>query len=166
MSAAPRTVVAGETCSCVAALMLSVKRFAADVVAARPITPRPRTPRLPRPPLPPLTLLPPPRFPDDAHPEEGHGFDYDLICIGGGSGGLSASKEAAEMGKKVLVFDFVKPTPLGTKWGLGVRLCCPRSRRLLRPAGMQFEHSALAAASPPLLRLLLTVAPSGCRAPA
>ncbi|XP_043565881.1 thioredoxin reductase 1, cytoplasmic-like [Chiloscyllium plagiosum] len=46
-------------------------------------------------------------------------FDYDLIVIGGGSGGLSASKEAAKYGKKVLVLDYVTPTPLGTTWGLG-----------------------------------------------
>ncbi|XP_072407977.1 thioredoxin reductase 1, cytoplasmic-like [Chiloscyllium punctatum] len=46
-------------------------------------------------------------------------YDYDLIVIGGGSGGLSASKEAAKYGKKVLVLDYVTPTPLGTTWGLG-----------------------------------------------
>ncbi|XP_053113417.1 thioredoxin reductase 1, cytoplasmic isoform X2 [Hemicordylus capensis] len=46
-------------------------------------------------------------------------YDYDLIVIGGGSGGLAASKEAAKLGKKVLVLDFVVPTPLGTRWGLG-----------------------------------------------
>ncbi|XP_023931715.1 thioredoxin reductase 1, cytoplasmic-like [Lingula anatina] len=46
-------------------------------------------------------------------------YDYDLIVIGGGSGGLAASKEAASLGKKVAVLDFVKPTPVGTAWGLG-----------------------------------------------
>ncbi|KAK9400015.1 thioredoxin reductase 1 cytoplasmic [Crotalus adamanteus] len=46
-------------------------------------------------------------------------YDYDLIVIGGGSGGLAASKEAAILGKNVLVLDFVVPTPLGTTWGLG-----------------------------------------------
>ncbi|XP_070557651.1 thioredoxin reductase 1, cytoplasmic-like [Ptychodera flava] len=46
-------------------------------------------------------------------------YDYDLIVIGGGSGGLAASKAAADLGKKVAVCDFVKPTPLGTSWGLG-----------------------------------------------
>lgn len=44
---------------------------------------------------------------------------YDLIVIGGGSGGLAASKEAARLGKKVLCLDFVKPTQFGTAWGLG-----------------------------------------------
>lgn len=39
--------------------------------------------------------------------------------IGGGSGGLAASKEAANLGAKVAVCDFVKPTPKGTTWGLG-----------------------------------------------
>uniref|UniRef100_A0A2K6TUX7 Thioredoxin reductase 1, cytoplasmic n=1 Tax=Saimiri boliviensis boliviensis TaxID=39432 RepID=A0A2K6TUX7_SAIBB len=46
-------------------------------------------------------------------------YDYDLIIIGGGSGGLAAAKEAAQYGKKVMVLDFVTPTPLGTRWGLG-----------------------------------------------
>ena len=46
-------------------------------------------------------------------------FDYDIIVIGGGSGGLSASKEAAMLGKKVAVCDFVKPSPAGSSWGLG-----------------------------------------------
>lgn len=46
-------------------------------------------------------------------------YDYDLIVIGGGSGGLAMSKEAAVLGKKVAVLDFVKPTPIGTTWGLG-----------------------------------------------
>uniref|UniRef100_A0A915K3F6 thioredoxin-disulfide reductase (NADPH) n=1 Tax=Romanomermis culicivorax TaxID=13658 RepID=A0A915K3F6_ROMCU len=45
--------------------------------------------------------------------------DYDLVVIGGGSGGLAASKRAAIKGKKVAVLDFVKPTPIGTTWGLG-----------------------------------------------
>ncbi|CAH2277520.1 thioredoxin reductase 1, cytoplasmic isoform X1 [Pelobates cultripes] len=46
-------------------------------------------------------------------------YDYDLIVIGGGSGGLAASKEATQYGKKVLVLDYVTPSPLGTQWGLG-----------------------------------------------
>ncbi|XP_077459078.1 thioredoxin reductase 3 [Stigmatopora argus] len=46
-------------------------------------------------------------------------YDYDLIVIGGGSGGLACSKEAANLGKKVMVLDFVVPTPKGTTWGLG-----------------------------------------------
>uniref|UniRef100_A0A2K6F185 Thioredoxin reductase 1, cytoplasmic n=1 Tax=Propithecus coquereli TaxID=379532 RepID=A0A2K6F185_PROCO len=46
-------------------------------------------------------------------------YDYDLVIIGGGSGGLAAAKEAAKYDKKVMVLDFVTPTPLGTRWGLG-----------------------------------------------
>lgn len=42
-----------------------------------------------------------------------------MVVIGGGSGGLACAKEAAGYGKKVVVFDYVTPTPLGTTWGLG-----------------------------------------------
>ncbi|KAL7427046.1 hypothetical protein ACHAXM_000691 [Skeletonema potamos] len=48
-----------------------------------------------------------------------HSYDYDLIILGGGSGGLAASKEAAKFGAKVAVLDYVKPSPAGSKWGLG-----------------------------------------------
>lgn len=48
-----------------------------------------------------------------------HNYDYDLLVIGGGSGGLAASKEAALLGAKVAVLDYVKPSPAGSKWGLG-----------------------------------------------
>ncbi|XP_047099396.1 thioredoxin reductase 1, cytoplasmic-like [Schistocerca piceifrons] len=44
---------------------------------------------------------------------------YDLVVIGGGSGGLAAASEAAELGRKVALCDYVKPSPRGTTWGLG-----------------------------------------------
>lgn len=46
-------------------------------------------------------------------------YKYDLIVIGGGSGGLACSKEAANLGMRVACLDFVKPSPRGAVWGLG-----------------------------------------------
>lgn len=44
-----------------------------------------------------------------------HGFEYDLVVIGGGSGGLACAKEAKLLGaENVACLDFVKPTPIGT----------------------------------------------------
>ncbi|KAL6430935.1 hypothetical protein ACFW04_007016 [Cataglyphis niger] len=46
-------------------------------------------------------------------------YMYDLLVIGGGSGGLAAAKEAAGLNAKVAVLDYVTPSPVGTSWGLG-----------------------------------------------
>jgi len=48
-----------------------------------------------------------------------HDFEYDVVVIGGGSGGLACGREFAELGAKAALFDFVTPSPAGTKWGLG-----------------------------------------------
>lgn len=56
---------------------------------------------------------------DTELPEENHGFEYDAVVIGGGSGGLACSKWLADRGKKTAVLDFVRPSPQGTTWGLG-----------------------------------------------
>lgn len=53
--------------------------------------------------------------------------EYDLICIGGGSGGLACAKQAVKVAKnspKVAVVDDRKPNPthppgLPWRWGLG-----------------------------------------------
>jgi thioredoxin reductase (NADPH) len=52
--------------------------------------------------------------------------------------GLAVSKEAAALGRKVAVFDFVKPSPAGTTWGLGGTCvnvgCIPK--KLMHQAGL------------------------------
>lgn len=54
----------------------------------------------------------------DPQPESGD-FEFDLVIIGGGSGGLAAAKRASKNGAKVALCDFVAPSPKGTVWGLG-----------------------------------------------
>lgn len=44
---------------------------------------------------------------------------YDLLVIGGGSGGLACANRAAKLGKRVAVCDYVDPSPRGSTWGLG-----------------------------------------------
>jgi thioredoxin/glutathione reductase (selenoprotein) len=83
----------------------------------------------------------------DPDTEPGRQFDYDFFVIGGGSGGLSAAKRAAEHGVRVALADFVVPSPQGTKWGLGGTCvnvgCIPK--KLMHTAALQGEllkHSA------------------------
>lgn len=84
---------------------------------------------------------------------DGESFEYDLVVIGGGSGGLACAKEAAQYGAKVAVLDFVKPSPQGTKWGLGGTCvnvgCIPK--KLMHQASLLGEaiHVSL---SPSLVR--------------
>lgn len=55
----------------------------------------------------------------ESEPAAKHNYMYDLLVLGGGSGGLAAAKEAVGYGAKVAVLDFVTPSPRGTTWGLG-----------------------------------------------
>uniref|UniRef100_A0A7S0X6A9 thioredoxin-disulfide reductase (NADPH) n=1 Tax=Mantoniella antarctica TaxID=81844 RepID=A0A7S0X6A9_9CHLO len=70
-----------------------------------------------------------------------HSYEYDLVVLGGGSGGLAAAKEAAKLGAKVICLDFVKPSPAGTTWGLGGTCvnvgCIPK--KLMHQAGILGE---------------------------
>jgi len=70
---------------------------------------------------------------------------YDLVVIGGGSGGLACSKRAQEhLGEdgKVAVLDFVKPSWQGTSWGLGGTCvnvgCIPK--KLMHQAALLGDH--------------------------
>ncbi|EDX00106.1 thioredoxin reductase 2, mitochondrial [Drosophila yakuba] len=75
-------------------------------------------------------------------------YDYDLVVLGGGSAGLACAKEAAGCGARVLCFDYVKPTPVGTKWGIGGTCvnvgCIPK--KLMHQASLLGEavHEAVA----------------------
>ena len=55
---------------------------------------------------------------EEAHGRE-QGKPFDLVVIGGGSGGVAAAKEAADRGGKVALLDYVSPSAQGTEWGLG-----------------------------------------------
>lgn len=71
-----------------------------------------------------------------------HPYDYDLFIIGGGSGGISSARWAAEAGYKVALADFVKPSPIGSTWGLGGTCvnvgCIPK--KLMHYAGILAEQ--------------------------
>ncbi|KMZ01187.1 thioredoxin reductase 2, mitochondrial [Drosophila simulans] len=75
-------------------------------------------------------------------------YNYDLVVLGGGSAGLACAKEAAGCGARVLCFDYVKPTPVGTKWGIGGTCvnvgCIPK--KLMHQASLLGEavHEAVA----------------------
>ena len=73
--------------------------------------------------------------------------EYDLAVIGGGSGGMAAAKEAAALGAKVVLFDYVKPSNQGTTWGLGgtcVNVGCVPKKLMHYAAGIghQLHHDA------------------------
>lgn len=73
-------------------------------------------------------------------------FDYDLLVIGGGSGGLACAKEAAKLGANVCLCDFVKPSPQGTRWGLGgtcVNVGCIPKKLMHHAATMREEAKDL-----------------------
>lgn len=62
---------------------------------------------------------------------------FDLVVIGGGSGGIACAREASKLGARVAMLDFVKPSPQGSSWGLGGTCvnvgCIPK--KLMHEAG-------------------------------
>jgi hypothetical protein len=66
-----------------------------------------------------LGAMSPPTSGAPAAPKLSDAYDVDVVVIGGGSGGLACAREAAGLGGKVALFDYVAPSPQGTKWGLG-----------------------------------------------
>lgn len=79
----------------------------------------------------------------------GVSYDYDLLVIGGGSGGLAASKRASELGARTALCDFVQASPQGTTWGLGGTCvnvgCIPK--KLMHTAALHGEAIRHAAPS-------------------
>lgn len=86
-------------------------------------------------------------------------YDYDLVVLGGGSGGLACAKEAVNHGARVAVLDFVTPTPLGTKWGLGGTCvnvgCIPK--KLMHQAAILGESIHVSILYYPFFFVLLTM---------
>jgi thioredoxin/glutathione reductase (selenoprotein) len=77
----------------------------------------------------------------------GTAYDFDLAVIGGGSGGMAVSTRAATLNSnlKIAVFDFVKPSPHGTSWGVGGTCvnvgCIPK--KLMHTASLQADMMKL-----------------------
>ena len=65
---------------------------------------------------------------------------YDVAVIGGGSGGMAASFEAARLGLSTVLFDYVEPSPQGSTWDVGGTCvnvgCVPK--KLFHAAAQQF----------------------------
>lgn len=79
---------------------------------------------------------------ESAAPQRTSPYQYDLFVVGGGSGGLSAAKEAGRLGMVVGLADYVIKTPRGTSWGLGGTCvnvgCIPK--KLMHFAGQAGEY--------------------------
>lgn len=86
----------------------------------------------------------PPQFTDVLPVGSSTVFDFDLVVIGGGSGGLAAAKQAAKHGARVALCDLVTPSETkGTIWGLGGTCvnvgCIPK--KLMHSAAVHREQT-------------------------
>lgn len=73
-------------------------------------------------------------------------FDFDLVVVGGGSGGLAAAKQASLLGARVALCDLVTPSETkGTFWGLGGTCvnvgCIPK--KLMHAAAVHREQTKM-----------------------
>lgn len=73
--------------------------------------------------------------------------EYDVVVIGGGTGGLSCAHEASKLGLSVAVVNYVPPSPHGSKYGIGGTClnvgCVPKY--LMHTAGSYLESQPIQA---------------------
>lgn len=90
---------------------------------------------------------------------------YDLVVIGGGSGGLACGKEAVQLGAKVAVLDYVSPSPRGTVWGLGGTCvnvgCIPK--KLMHQASLLGEAIVVSIANNFIVQVLFIITFKNCK---
>lgn len=77
----------------------------------------------------------------------GDSDEFDIVVIGGGTGGLSCAHEASKLGLSVAVVNFVPPSPHGVSYGIGGTClnvgCVPKY--IMHTAGKYIESQPIQA---------------------